>query len=110
MRGRDTVTFEEILDQVMAMLQRRGRVAYRTLKVQFHLDDDALGALKDELIYAQHVAVDEENRVLVWVGGTRTTLASASLSDQTIQPPAIQDDHPQVDRASAVSPTGAVSD
>jgi hypothetical protein len=35
------------------MLQRRGRVAYRTLKRQFNLDDDALDDLKVELIEAQ---------------------------------------------------------
>jgi hypothetical protein len=38
------MTFEEILDQALAMLQRRRRVAYRTLQVQFHLDDNALEA------------------------------------------------------------------
>ena len=45
------MTFEDILDQAMAMLQRRGRLTYRTLKLQFHLDDEHLEALKDELIY-----------------------------------------------------------
>ena len=44
------MTFEEILDRAMAMLQRRGRVTYRTLKRQFQLDDDALEDLKTELI------------------------------------------------------------
>ena len=63
------MTFEEILDQAIAMLQRRRRVAYRTLQVQFHLDDNALEALKDELLYAQQVARDEDGRVLVWTGG-----------------------------------------
>jgi hypothetical protein len=29
------MTFEEILDQALAMLQRRGRVTYRALKRQF---------------------------------------------------------------------------
>ena len=36
------MTFEEILDQAIAMLQRRGRMTYRTLQRQFALDDDAL--------------------------------------------------------------------
>ena len=45
------MTFEEILDQAIAMLQRRGRLTYRTLQRQFHLDDAALEDLKDELIY-----------------------------------------------------------
>ena len=51
--------FVAVVDQVMALLRQRGRVAYRTLKVQFQLDDDALEALKDELLYAQQVARDE---------------------------------------------------
>src|SRR5262249_9215495 len=56
----------EILDQAIAMLQRRGRLTYGTLKRQFQLDDAALEDLKDELIYGQRLAVDEDERVLVW--------------------------------------------
>ena len=63
------MTFEEILDQAIAMLQRRGRVTYGALKLQFYLDDDQLAVLKDELLYAQQVARDEDGRVLVWTGG-----------------------------------------
>jgi hypothetical protein len=50
------MTFEEILDQATAMLQRRGRVSYRTLKLQFQLDEEALEALKEELIEVHHLA------------------------------------------------------
>ena len=57
-----------VVDQVIELLRSRGRVSYRVLKLQLQLDDDAIEALKDELIYAQHVAVDEEGRVLVWTG------------------------------------------
>jgi len=46
------MTFEEILDQTVAMLQRRGRLTYRTLKLQFHLDDEHFEALREELLYA----------------------------------------------------------
>src|SRR5262245_32981468 len=49
------MTFEEILDQAIAMLQRRGRLTYGTLKRQFQLDDAALEDLKDELIYGQRL-------------------------------------------------------
>ena len=66
------MTFEEILDQATAMLQRRGRLTYGALKLQFHLDDDQLAVLKDELLYAQQVARDEAGRVLVWTGGPET--------------------------------------
>ena len=44
------MAFEDIVDQAIAMLQRLGRVAYRTLKRQFHLDDEALDDLKTEII------------------------------------------------------------
>ena len=33
------MTFEEILDQAVAMLQRRGRMTYRALQAQFQLDE-----------------------------------------------------------------------
>ena len=62
------MNFEEIIDHAIAMLQRRGRVTYRTLKRQFQLDDDALEDLKEELIYGQRLAADEDGRVLVWMG------------------------------------------
>jgi TOMM system kinase/cyclase fusion protein len=62
------MTFEEVVDQASAMLQRRGRVTYRLLKRQFNLDDEALEDLKEELIYGQKLAVDEDGRVLVWTG------------------------------------------
>jgi hypothetical protein len=32
------MTFEEILDQAIAMLQRRGRVTYQTLRLQFQIN------------------------------------------------------------------------
>jgi len=44
------MTFEEILDQVLAMLQRRGRVSYRTLARQFALDEASLEDLKEEVV------------------------------------------------------------
>ncbi len=66
------MTFDEILDQAIEMLQRRGRLTYRTLKRQFDLDDEALEDLKEELINGQRLAVDEDERVLVWIGERRS--------------------------------------
>src|SRR4029450_13850873 len=57
--------------------RRRGRLTYRTLQRQFHLDDAAVDDLKDELIYGQRLAVDEEGRVLVWSGETKTSAPAA---------------------------------
>jgi class 3 adenylate cyclase/tetratricopeptide (TPR) repeat protein len=62
------MTFDEILAQVLDLLQRERRLSYRALKVRFALDDDHLEALKDEIIAAKQLAVDESGRVLVWTG------------------------------------------
>jgi hypothetical protein len=86
--GGAAMTFEEILDEVIAMLQRRGRVTYRTLKRQFNLDDDAFEDLKDELLYAHAHVVDDDGRGLVWTGEARPTptLGSPPAKDQARAP------------------------
>jgi class 3 adenylate cyclase/predicted ATPase len=92
------MTFDEILEQVIVLLQRQQRVAYGALKRRFNLDDAYLEDLKDELIYARQVAVDEDNRVLVWTDTSpplpETVLVSA-------QPQVPHDDAPQVESLSA---------
>ena len=60
--------FYEVLDQAVALLRRRGRVTYRALKREFHLDDACLEDLRDELVNAQHLAADEQGTILVWMG------------------------------------------
>src|SRR5215510_3417715 len=72
----EPMTFDELLTQVYDLLQRQGRLSYRALKARFQLDDDLLEALKDELIYAQRVAADEDDRVVVWRGETASTPSS----------------------------------
>jgi class 3 adenylate cyclase/predicted ATPase len=72
------VDFVAVLDQVIVLLRQRGRLTYRTLQRQFQLDDAALDDLKDELIYGQRLAVDEDGRVLVWTGGTASAPTTAS--------------------------------
>jgi class 3 adenylate cyclase/tetratricopeptide (TPR) repeat protein len=62
------MTFDELLAQVLDLLQRERRLSYRAIKVRFALDDDHLEALKDEIIEAKQLAVDENGRVLVWTG------------------------------------------
>src|SRR5215831_21123000 len=58
----------DVLDQIIALLRQRKRLTYRLLKREFALDDATLEDLKDELIYAQKLAVEEDERVLVWIG------------------------------------------
>ena len=84
------MTFEEVLDQAMAMLQRRGRLTYRTLQLHFQLDDTHLEALKDELIYGQRLAADEDGRVLVWTGGVEVPQPAQSPVPQEVAAPAAQ--------------------
>ena len=62
--------FYDVLDQVLDLLRHRGRVTYRALKREFHLDDDFIEDLKEEIIHGQKLAVDEDSRVLVWTGAT----------------------------------------
>jgi Adenylate and Guanylate cyclase catalytic domain len=63
------MTFEEILDQAIAMLQRRGRVSYRALQRQFQLDDAYLQDLTAEIVEVLQLAVDQDHTMLVWTGG-----------------------------------------
>jgi class 3 adenylate cyclase len=83
--------FDDILAQVQALLQREQRLSYRALQRRFALAEADLEALKDELIYAKRLAVDEDDRVLVWVGDTSTAPAPASQAPQSTT---IQADHP----------------
>jgi len=80
--------FYEVLDQVVDLLRRRRRVTYRALKVQFKLDDEALEALKDELLKAQRLAVDEAGEVLVWSGDAATAPEPSPAASQPVQLPA----------------------
>src|SRR6266436_1145016 len=88
------MTFDEILTQVLAVLQHEKRVSYRALKRRFDLDDEYLEDLKDEMIKAKRLAMDEEGSVLVWTGDAQTVTTQA---DQRPQQPAAQAQHsPQV--------------
>jgi class 3 adenylate cyclase/predicted ATPase len=81
--------YNAILAQVLGLLQQERRLSYRVLKLRLQLDDDTLEALKEDLIYAKKLAVDEEGKVLVWMGD----IGSPSVSGPTpAQPPDIQAD------------------
>ena len=56
------MTFEEILDQALGMLRRRGRVTYGALKRQFGLDDAYIADLKDAMLYADSRVMDDAGR------------------------------------------------
>src|SRR5438445_4972905 len=78
------MTFDDILAQVVALLQRQGRVSYRALKVRFDLDDEYLDILREELLYV-HPVIDDQGKGLVWTGAVAGTGAPAPQPPQSIQ-------------------------
>src|SRR5215510_11823195 len=72
--------FYDILDQVVALLQQRGRASYRALKRQFALDDAYLEDLKVEIIKVQRLAVDQDGEMLIWTGEAERPPVSTSTS------------------------------
>src|SRR5215467_1554155 len=95
------MTFDDILDQAIAMLQRRKRLSYRALKRQFDLDDAYLEDLKLELIKVQQLAVDQDGEMLVWTGEaeTKSVFISSPFAPQEI---------PQQDQPTQVTPLSPV--
>ena len=67
-----------MVDQALALLRQRGRVTYRTLQIQFTLNDEQLAALKDELLYSQPQVTDDAGRGLVWTGDLDTAPAGTT--------------------------------
>ena len=70
--------FDDILDQVIALLKRQGRVSYGAMKRRLDLDDAYLEDLKGEILFAYPV-VDEDGRGLVWTG--EPLLSAPTLPD-----------------------------
>jgi class 3 adenylate cyclase len=81
------MTFEEILDQAIAMLQRRGRVTYQTLRLQFQLDEEHLEALKDAILFTYPQVVDAAGRGLVWSSEAGAISPPTPASPQSVEPP-----------------------
>ena len=86
--------YDAVLAQVLALLQQEQRVAYRVLKRRLQLDDETLEDLKDDLIYAKKLAVDEEGRVLVWTAGTSSAPTTTPAAPQAVLSTVPQEAHP----------------
>src|SRR5215471_20185765 len=95
--------FYTLLDQVIELLRQRQRVTYRALQRQFDLDEETLNDLKDELLYAQQVARDEDGRVLVWTGPPEAIPAPDPAASQPA-PPVPQDASPLAAASGVVVP------
>jgi class 3 adenylate cyclase/predicted ATPase len=82
--------YDELVAKVIELLQREKRVPYRTLKRRFDVDDGYIEDLKIDLIEAKRLAIDENDRILVWVGDVQEVAAQPT---QPTQPPAAQAQH-----------------
>src|SRR5512145_2343971 len=82
--------FSAVVEQVLDMLQRQGRVSYRALKREFDLDDEYLEDVKEELIEAKRVAIDENGKVLVWTGEQRVVSSQLSVLSAQLPTPSTQ--------------------
>jgi class 3 adenylate cyclase len=80
--------YDALVAKVIELLQREKRVPYRSLKRRFDLDDDYIEDLKIDLIEAKRLAIDENDRILIWVGDAQ---AVTSQRAQPTQPPAAQE-------------------
>jgi class 3 adenylate cyclase len=79
--------YDAVLAQVLTLLQQEKRLSYRVLKLRLQLDDDTLEGLKEDLIYAKKLAVDEEGKVLVWTGAAGAVTAPGSGAAEPVEPP-----------------------
>ena len=98
--------YDAILAQVMTLLQQEQRLSYRVLKRRLQLDDDLLEDLKEDLIYAKKLAVDEDGRVLVWTAGAGQEPQPApqgTLLSQPVPPSAVPSS-PNAERPAASGP------
>ena len=92
-----------MLTLVMALLQRERRVSYWALKQEFGLDDAFIEGLKQELIVAKRVAIDEGGQVLIWTGevlppATPAVVQSTPIEAAVTLPPPVQTLPPQAHR------------
>jgi len=85
--GAPAMDYDALVAKVIALLQREQRVPYRALKRRFDVDDDYIEDLKIDLIEAKRLAIDVNDRILVWVGDAQEVAAPYA---QPTQPPAAQ--------------------
>src|SRR5262249_40558831 len=87
--GGSSMTFDDILAQIIDLLKHQGRVSYRAIKRRFDINDDYIEDLKEELLYV-HPVIDDEGRSLMWTGDTASGQAVVPQPGQPTPPPAAQ--------------------
>src|SRR5215813_4086420 len=103
------MTFYDLLEQVLALVQRHHRLSYRALKLQFPLLDPAcIDALRDELLF-QGVARDAEGQGLIWLGRT-SVVPQATVSRQPAPAASATEPSRAAPTVSATLPSPATGD
>src|SRR5215510_15160070 len=91
--GVPAMDYDALVAKVIELLQREKRVPYRSLKRRFDVDDEYIEDLKIDLMEAKRLAIDENDRILDWIGdGQEVTAPSAQT---TPQPAAQEQPSPQ---------------
>ena len=102
------MVYDDLLHDVVALLQQRGRVADSALQRQFTLDTDQLAVLKAALLQSHPQVVEDETGDLLWMGAAAAPPDVVSQAPPPAHPPACQ-----ADRAAHVarcSPAGSPPD
>ena len=67
------MNFDELLEQVLALVQRQGRVSYRAIKRRFDVEEDYPADLREEILFTHPHIREEEGRGLVWTAAPAPT-------------------------------------
>ena len=78
--------FSEIVKQAAALLQEKGRITYRVLKREFHLDEEQLEDLKEDLLFSHPEIEEADGRGLVWTGGEANRKQTPAQEDSRSTP------------------------
>src|SRR3989441_8633046 len=92
--GAPAMDYDELVAKVIELLQREKRIPYRSLKRRFDVDDDYIEDLKIDLIEAKRLAIDENDRILVWIGDAQEVTSQVAQATQS--PAALAQHSPQV--------------
>src|SRR3989442_6650009 len=82
--GVPAMDYDELVAKVIELLQREKRIPYRSLKRRFDVDDDYIEDLKIDLIEAKRLAIDENDRILVWIGDAQAVTSQVAQATQPL--------------------------
>ena len=97
------MTFDDILEQIITLLKRQGRVSYSALRRRFEIDDAYLNDLKDEILYVHESEARADERGLAWTGATDAILDPSSQAVQPTTPPIAEPAQPTAVESSSAN-------